>query len=102
MAIEEEVKRVERGGQLAKTAGDSLSEILDMVDHTTKSSKQISIATQQQQTASEQVVSTMREIADVSKQSAAGSRQSITASSEMSILSQKLSNAVGRFVVEGK
>ncbi|OIP38035.1 hypothetical protein AUJ95_07325 [Candidatus Desantisbacteria bacterium CG2_30_40_21] len=102
MAIEEEVKRVERGGQLAKTAGDSLSEILDMVDHTTKSSKQISIATQQQQTASEQVVSTMREIADVSKQSAVGSRQSITASSEMSTLSQKLSNAVGRFIVEGK
>ena len=102
MAIEEEVKRVEKGGNLAKTAGDSLSEILDMVDHTTKSSKQISIATQQQQTASEQVVSTMREIADVSKQSAAGSRQSIMASSEMATLSQKLSEAVGKFVVEGK
>ena len=102
MAIEEEVKRVEKGGNLAKTAGESLSEILDMVDHTTKSSKQISIATQQQQTASEQVVSTMREIADVSKQSAAGSRQSIAASSEMATLSQRLSEAVGKFVVEGK
>ncbi|MEK7275628.1 MAG: HAMP domain-containing methyl-accepting chemotaxis protein, partial [Candidatus Desantisbacteria bacterium] len=102
MAIEEEVKRVEKGGNLAKTAGESLSEILDMVDHTTKSSKQISIATQQQQTASEQVVSTMREIADVSKQSAAGSRQSIAASSEMATLSQRLSEAVGKFVVEEK
>jgi methyl-accepting chemotaxis protein len=100
MAIEEEVKRVENGGRLAKTAGEALSEILDMVDHTTKSAKQISIATQQQRSASEQVVATMREVADVSKQSAAGSKQSIASATEMSTLSNRLKEAVDRFVIE--
>ncbi|MEW6096832.1 MAG: methyl-accepting chemotaxis protein [bacterium] len=100
MAIEEDVKKVDIGVGLAQKAGESLEEILDMVDQTTKSAKQISVATQQQRTASEQVVSTMHEIAEVSKQSAASSQQSITSVSELNTLAEDLKRAIEKFKLE--
>ena len=50
---------------------DSLDTIVQQVEETTDSAKQISIATQQQRTASEQVVISMREMALVATQAAA-------------------------------
>lgn len=102
MATEEETKRVEHGVELAQKAGGAISDILDMVDHTTKSAKQISIATQQQKTASEQIVGTMREIAEVSKQSASGSRQTADSASDLSRLADDLKRLVERFKLEAE
>lgn len=100
MATEEQTRKVEQGVELTQKAGESISEILDMVEHTTKSAKQISIATQQQRTASEQIVQTMREVAEVSKQSAAGSKQTANAASELSTLAEDLKQMIGKFKVE--
>lgn len=100
MATEEQTRKVEQGVELTQKAGESISEILDMVEHTTKSAKQISIATQQQRTASEQIVQTMREVAEVSKQSAAGSKQTANAASELSTFAEDLKQMIGKFKVE--
>lgn len=97
MATEEVTKKVETGVQLAQKTAESLAEILEMVEHTAESAKQIRISTQQQQTASEQVVQTIREIADVSKQSAASSQQTMSSASELAQLATELKQAIGQF-----
>ena len=54
-----------------------------MVDETTVASREISIATQQQRSASEQVVTAMAQVSDVSRQYAAGSQQAADSADEL-------------------
>ncbi|MCL4554325.1 MAG: methyl-accepting chemotaxis protein [Actinobacteria bacterium] len=75
MSTERTAQKVEEGKQLAQLTADSLDRIVRQVENTTDAAKQISIATQQQRTASDQVVLSMREVAQVSQQSAESSRQ---------------------------
>ena len=60
---------------LAHQSGDANEDIISMVERTAQLANAISLATQQQRTASEQVVATMREVADVTRQAALSSRQ---------------------------
>jgi methyl-accepting chemotaxis protein len=75
MSTEKASKKVDEGKMLAGLTADSLEKIVHQVEETTDSAKQISIATQQQRTASDQVVISMREMAQVATQSAESSRQ---------------------------
>ena len=68
----------------------SLERIVSQVEETTDSAKQISIATQQQRTASDQVVVSMREMAQVSSQAAEASRQIQGAIAELNRLADAL------------
>ena len=56
-----------------------IERISGMVDETTTAAKEISIATQQQRSASDQVVSAMTQVSDVSRQYAVGSKQAAAA-----------------------
>ena len=67
LATEQGVKEVENGVSLATRARGSLEQIIQMVDRTTQAIRQITFATQQQQSASEQIVQTMREVAEVTQ-----------------------------------
>ena len=67
LATEQGVKEVENGVSLATGARGSLEQIIQMVDRTTQAIRQITFATQQQQSASEQIVQTMREVAEVTQ-----------------------------------
>ena len=74
LATEEGGKEVRSGASLAREVVDALERISGMVDETTTAAKEISIATQQQRSASEQVVSAMTQVSEVSRQYAVGSK----------------------------
>ncbi|HTY17542.1 MAG TPA: methyl-accepting chemotaxis protein, partial [Myxococcota bacterium] len=56
--------------------------------------------TQQQRSATEQVVQSMGEIEEVTRQAQAGSRQATGASAELARLAERLAAMVQRFKVE--
>jgi methyl-accepting chemotaxis protein len=97
LATEEGVKEVESGVSLATGARGSLEQIIQMVDRTTQAIRQITLATQQQQSASEQIVQTMREVAVVTSESAAGMKQSAAAVGELNVLADQFKTRIKEF-----
>ena len=94
LATEDSVKEVEHGVQLAHRAGQEMDSIVVLGERTAQIAQEISLATAQQQTASEQVVETMREIAEVSRQTAAGSRQTAEAAAKLTAIAGRLHSLV--------
>ena len=90
LAAEEGGKEVERGVELAHRAGQVMDTIVMMAERTAQSAAEISLATAQQQSASEQVVETMREVADVARQSAAGARQMADSGATLTAIADRL------------
>lgn len=86
MSTERASKKVDEGKSLAHRTAESLGTIVQQVEETTDSAKQISVATQQQRSASDQVVISMREMAQVANQAAQASRQIQTAITELNEL----------------
>ena len=80
-------------------ARGTLDEILGKVDRTAQAAKQISVVTQQQRTASDQIVAGMRELADVIKQTADGMKPSSVAAGELNQLAVELKARVSAFQV---
>jgi methyl-accepting chemotaxis protein len=97
LATEQGVKEVENGVALATGARGSLEQIMQMVDRTTQAIRQITLATQQQQSASEQIVQTMREVAVVTSQSAAGMKQSAMSVAELNVLADQFKTRIKEF-----
>jgi len=75
---------------------------LEMIEDTAKSAKEISIATQQQKFASDQVVQAMREIDSVTKQFVSSTRQATASAAQLNTLSEDLKNAISGFKLEGE
>jgi PAS domain S-box-containing protein len=73
---------------------------LDMIEETAKTAKEISIATQQQKFASEQVVQAMREIDSVTKQFVSSTRQAAASAAQLNTLSEELKSAIADFKLE--
>ena len=84
MATEDGLKETEKGVALAHQSGDANEDIIGMVERTAQLANAISLATQQQRTASEQVVATMREIAAGTRQAAGSSQQAARAAGDLS------------------
>jgi methyl-accepting chemotaxis protein len=76
---------------------NALENIIAMAEQTTEAARQISVATNQQKEASEQVVRTMREISKVTQQTAATAKNSISAASDLNHLAEELRARVTRF-----
>jgi len=75
---------------------------LEMIEETAKSAKEISLATQQQKTASEQVVQAMRNIDSVTKQFVSSTKQAAASATQLHGLSQELKSAIGEVELEGE
>jgi PAS domain S-box-containing protein len=73
---------------------------LEMIEETAKSAKEISIATQQQKFASDQVVHAMREIDSVTKQFVSSTKQATASAAQLSSLSEELKSAISDFKLE--
>ncbi len=93
MAAEEGLKETERGANRVYQAGRAMEEIVLLAQRTSQASQEISLATTQQRTASEQIVETMREIAEVANQTAEGSRQVAEAAATLSRIGEQLQSA---------
>jgi methyl-accepting chemotaxis protein len=100
MATEDGLKETEKGVQMAHQSGDANEDIIQMVERTAQLANAISLATQQQRTASEQVVGTMREVAQVTRQAAASSEQASRAATDLSDIAQELRTVSAGFRVE--
>ncbi|MBA4370206.1 MAG: hypothetical protein C0418_01330 [Coriobacteriaceae bacterium] len=97
IATEQELKQVQGGVDLAHVTGDSLDQILEMVEQTTIAAKEISAATQQQKSATDQVVKAMREVASVAQQTAAGSKQVAASAEQLSVIATESSQVGSAF-----
>jgi methyl-accepting chemotaxis protein len=92
-------EEVRLGTQLARGVVDALERIGGMVEETTSAAREISIATQQQRSASDQVVAAMTQVSDVSRQHAVGSKQSASAAAQLTALSEELRGSIAAFTV---
>ncbi|HUL59200.1 MAG TPA: methyl-accepting chemotaxis protein [Anaeromyxobacteraceae bacterium] len=88
------------GEKLGGSAATSVSGILTGIQETSDAARVIHLATQQQRTATEQVVQSMSEIEEVTRQAQAGSRQATGAAAELTKLAERLAELVKRFKVE--
>lgn len=93
-ATEESTREVEQGVDLAHSAGQTMDNIVLAAERTAASASEISLATAQQQSASEQVVETMRDVAEVARQTALGAQQMSDSARVLTGIAERLHNAV--------
>ncbi len=88
------------GEKLGGAAISSVGGILHGTQETSDAARVIHLATQQQRTATEQVVQSMSEIEEVTRQAQAGSRQATGAAAGLAKLAERLAELVKRFKVD--
>jgi len=98
MATEDGTKEVETGVGLARGVEKALQEILEMIEKTTQTAKEISFATQQQRAASDQVVAVIRGIADNAREAAEGMKQASILVTQLTTLAAGFKEEAARFV----
>jgi methyl-accepting chemotaxis protein len=87
----------EQGERLGAVAAGAVEGILAGVQETSDAARVINLATQQQRTATEQVVASMGEIEDVTRQTTSASKQATSAAAELTQLASRLSELIRRF-----
>lgn len=87
----------ESGEKLGAVAATAVEGILAGVQETSDAARVINLATQQQRTATEQVVASMAEIEDVTRQTTQASKQATSAAAELTQLAGRLAELVKRF-----
>jgi methyl-accepting chemotaxis protein len=102
MATEAGLKTTEAGTLLAAQVDESLSLILELARQTSHAVRSISLATQQQQTGTDQLAAAMGDILRVTEQNAAATKQMVAANSDLSTLARDLKLVVERFQLAGR
>lgn len=87
----------EAGEKLGAVAAQAVEGILSGVQETSDAARVINLATQQQRTATEQVVASMAEIEDVTRQTTQASKQATGAAAELTQLAGRLAELIKRF-----
>lgn len=87
----------EAGEKLGAVAAQAVEGILAGVQETSDAARVINLATQQQRTATEQVVASMAEIEDVTRQTTSASKQATGAAAELTQLAGRLAELIKRF-----
>ena len=85
------------GERLGSVAASAVEGILAGVQETSDAARVINLATQQQRTATEQVVASMAEVEDVTRQTTQASKQATSAAAELTQLASRLSELIKRF-----
>lgn len=88
---------IEAGIQVSSTTAENLNALLDAATRTSSAAQQISLSTQQQKTASNQVVVALRDISSASSNNAQSVRQITEISEEMIAMSERLNDLVQEF-----
>lgn len=102
MATEQGMKEAERGVMLAHRTGDANENIIQMVERTVQLASAISLATQQQRSASEQVVSSMRQLATVIQDGASSAKQSSSLAGSLDEIALELRRLSNQFKVKSE
>jgi methyl-accepting chemotaxis protein len=93
-------REASEGEKLGGNAMSSVTGILSGIQETSDAARVIHLATQQQRTATEQVVQSMSEIEEVTRQAQTGSKQATGAAAELTKLAERLAELVKRFKVD--
>jgi methyl-accepting chemotaxis protein len=93
-------KMSEEGERMGSAAITSVNGILSGVQETSDAARVINLATQQQRTATEQVVQSMSEIEEVTRHAQTGSSQATGAAADLTKVAERLHELVRRFRVE--
>lgn len=96
-AAEASQRATEGGERLGSVAATAVEGILAGVQETSDAARVINLATQQQRTATEQVVASMAEIEDVTRQTTSASKQATGAAAELTQLAGRLAELIKRF-----
>lgn len=96
-AAEASKTATESGEKLGAVAAQAVEGILAGVQETSDAARVINLATQQQRTATEQVVASMAEIEDVTRQTTQASKQATGAAAELTQLAGRLAELIKRF-----
>ncbi|HEX8434310.1 methyl-accepting chemotaxis protein [Archangium sp.] len=99
MATEAGLKTTERGASLAAQVDQSLGLILELARQTSHAVRSISLATQQQQTGTDQLATAMGDILRVTEENAEATQQMVAANTDLSALARDLKGTVQRFRV---
>ncbi len=95
MATEEGLKESDKGARQARTAFEANLEVIELVGSTTTRTHMITLATQQQRGASQQVAATMRDLQIVASDVATASGQIATAVQDLRTLATELHQPTG-------
>ncbi|MCY1021324.1 methyl-accepting chemotaxis protein [Pyxidicoccus sp. MSG2] len=98
-ATEGGVRAVETGTTLAQQVSESLRQIVDLAGQTSDAVRSISLATQQQQTGTDQLADTMADILRITQQSLNATKQVSTANTDLLVLARDLRGVVERFQI---
>src|SRR3954463_3796765 len=96
-AAEASKAATESGERLGSVAAQAVEGILAGVQETSDAARVINLATQQQRTATEQVVASMAEIEDVTRATTQASKQATGAAAELTQLAGRLAELIKRF-----
>jgi methyl-accepting chemotaxis protein len=99
MVAEQGTKEVEIGAELARGVERALQEIVAMIEKTTLTAKEISLATQQQRAASDQVVAVIRGIADNARDAAQSMKQASNLVTQLTTLATGFKEEASRFAL---
>lgn len=97
MANESGMRATREGTERAGEAERAFGRIVETIQETSKAAKQISLATQQQHTGTDQIVSAMGEVSSVAQQGLEGIRSTTQAVSELSATTAQLRQLVSRY-----
>jgi methyl-accepting chemotaxis protein len=97
IASEQESKEIESGLDSGGTMSEFLGQIVQSAQQTTIAAEQISLSTQQQRSATEQVLEDLQSLTGGARTVAAGSAQTEAVMDELVTMAQNLSQAVDRF-----
>jgi len=100
MATEQGMKEAERGVALVHKGGNANESIIQAVERTVQLASAISLATQQQRSASEQVVATMQQLTTIIQDGATSSRQGSSLAIELDDIANQLKQISSQFKVE--
>jgi methyl-accepting chemotaxis protein len=97
LATEDGAQAAREGANLAASVQDQLEQIVQVAADATASAEQIGLATQQQTSASRQVVSAMTEVAQVAESQAAGQRGRADEVESIDALAEELRESIAVF-----
>jgi methyl-accepting chemotaxis protein len=92
--VDHAVKAISDAAGLAKKSGDSLKDIVGLVDRTSDQVRSIATASEQQSTASEEINRSMEQVATISTQTAQAMTQASQAVTDLARQTQVLQNLV--------
>jgi methyl-accepting chemotaxis protein len=93
-------QQIAAGLEHTEKTADWLREILDAAVHTTEEARQISLATQEQQLANEQILLALREISNGAKQFVDAGNQVSRSANDMRQLAEAFGERIHRFIIE--